>query len=53
MMASAALGNLCSDVLGLGMGDAVEAGAKKMGVPAAKLTAEQVRNGSLLYTKLF
>ena len=37
MLASAALGNLVSDVLGVGMGDVVEATAKKLGLPGGGL----------------
>ena len=42
MMASAALGNLCSDVMGISLGDVVETMAKKLGLEAPGLSEEQL-----------
>ena len=42
MLASAALGNLVSDVAGIGMGDIVEGVAKRCGLPGPKLSPAQL-----------
>jgi len=42
MMASAALGNLVSDVMGIGLGDVVDTVAKKAGLPPPELTKAQM-----------
>lgn len=47
VLASAALGNLISDVAGIGMGDVIEAVAKKLGLPTPKFTAQQMKLASV------
>eukprot|EP01047_Picozoa_sp_COSAG01_P068947 COSAG01_NODE_10080_length_2254_cov_2.147100_1_plen_264_part_00 len=47
VLASAALGNLCSDVCGIGMGDVVESAAKKLGLPSAQLSVQQLARPSV------
>ena len=42
-LAAAGLGNLLSDVAGLGMSGAIESGAAKMGVPVPTLSAAQMK----------
>jgi Ca2+-binding EF-hand superfamily protein len=42
MLASAALGNLVSDVAGIGMGDVVEGVAKRLGLPSPRLSPRQM-----------
>jgi hypothetical protein len=47
VLASAALGNLCSDVCGIGMSDVVESAAKKLGLPSAQLSVQQLARPSV------
>ncbi|EGD81597.1 transmembrane protein 65 [Salpingoeca rosetta] len=41
-MAAAGLGNLCSDVVGLGLSNTIEAMASKIGIPESGLSPEQL-----------
>lgn len=51
-LAAAGIGNLVSDVMGLGTGAIIESMAIKMGLPEHDLTLEQTRSTTALYVKM-
>ena len=52
-LASAALGNMVSDILGIGLGGAVAHFAGKLGLPTATLTLEQTMSKSVRRARTF
>eukprot|EP00297_Palpitomonas_bilix_P013635 CAMPEP_0113894860 /NCGR_PEP_ID=MMETSP0780_2-20120614/16996_1 /TAXON_ID=652834 /ORGANISM="Palpitomonas bilix" /LENGTH=354 /DNA_ID=CAMNT_0000885535 /DNA_START=384 /DNA_END=1444 /DNA_ORIENTATION=- /assembly_acc=CAM_ASM_000599 len=52
-MAAAALGNLLSDVAGVGMGGTIEAFASKLGIPETTLSQAQQKTRAAMFAKGF
>ena len=51
-LAAAGLGNLVSDVVGVGLGGVIEAASDRLGIPAAKLTRYQMKTRAVKITNV-